>query len=138
MATDTSFLNGLSRREQELWSAQAQFNADKVLVVIDKPNVTEAANSTWSYALPFRLVGETTGETIPYTGTVGAAITNSVGSDHSPTVSSATPTVTMGRGTVTAAHGGTGYTATDVQTVTITYTNLRGGTDTDTWTITMS
>lgn len=136
MANDTSFLNGLQPRDLELWQAQAEFNGDKVLVVIDRPNVVVAANDTWSYEIPFRLVGEISGLTIPYTGLVGAAITNSVGSDHSPTVSSATPAVTMGRGKVTAAHGGTGYTAADKQTLTITYTNLQGATDVDTWTIT--
>jgi hypothetical protein len=127
---------GIPPRIADILQAQAEFNADKVLVAIDKANVTEAASNTWSYVIPFRLVGEIGGKVIPYTGVIGAAVTNTTGSDHSPTVSSATPNVVNGRGTVTVAHGGTGYTTGDKQTMTLTYTNLRGGTDTDTWTIT--
>jgi hypothetical protein len=138
MANDLSYLNGIQPRMAEIVQAQAELFSDRVLVYIDNANVTEAANDTWSKVVNFRLIGETSGLVLPYTGTVGAAVTNTTGSDHSPTVSSATPTVTMGSGSVTVAHGGTGYTAADKQTLTITYTNLRGSTDTDTWTITMS
>jgi len=134
-----SYLNGLPPRDVELWKAQADFNADKVLVVIDRANITVAANDTWSYDVPFRLVGENSNLVIPYSGTIGAGITQSTGSGQTPTVSSATPTVTMGSGSVTIAAGATGgWGAGEVATLTLTYTNLQGGTDTDTLTVTMS
>jgi hypothetical protein len=135
---DKSYLAGIPPRITEIVNGISELLGDRVLVNIDRANITVAANNTWSYVVPFRLIGEDSGLVLPYTGTIGAAVTNTVGSDHSPTVSSATPTVTMGSGTVTVAHGGTGYTAGDIQTVTLTYTNLRGGTDTDTFTVTMS
>lgn len=133
-----SYLNGLPPRDVELRKAQADFNADKVLVAIEPANKTEAKNDTWSYAIPFRLVGENCGLVIPYSGLVGAAVTLSTGSGPTPVVSTATPTVTMGSGSVTVSHGDTGYDTGDVCTLVITYTNLRGGTDTDSWTITFS
>jgi hypothetical protein len=135
---DTSYLNGLPPRDVELWQAQADFNADKVLVVIDRANITEKKNDTWSYIVPFRLVGENTGYVLPYSGVVGAAVTLSTGSGPTPVVSTATPTVKMGSGSVVVSHGDTGYDTSDVCTLTITYTNLQGGTDTDTWTITFT
>lgn len=138
MSNDLTYLKGLPPRDVELWRAQADFNADKVLVVIDRANITVAANDTWSYVVPFRLVGENSGLVIPYSGVVGAAVVLTTGSGPTPVVSSATPTVTMGSGTVTVSHGDTGYAAGDISTLTITYTNLRGATDTDTLTVTMS
>ena len=136
-----SYLAGLPPRDVELWKAQADFNADKVLVVIDRANITVAANDTWSYVVPFRLVGENSNLVIPYSGTIGAAVSLTTGSGPAPAVSSATPTVTMGSGTVTVSAGNVGggsYVATDVATLVLTYTNFQAGTDTDSLTVTMS
>lgn len=138
MSNSVSYLNGLPPRDKELWAAQADFNADAVLVVIDRANITEAKNDTWHYTIPFRLVGEVSGMVIPFSGVVGAAATLSTGSGPTPVVSDATPDVKFGSGSVEVSHGDTGYDTGDVVTLTITYTNLRGGTDTDTWTITFS
>jgi hypothetical protein len=138
MGNSISYLNGLTPRDKELWRAQSEFNADKVLLVIDRANITEAKNDTWHYTIPFRLVGELSGLVIPYTGTVGAAVTLSTGSGPTPVVSDATPDVVFGSGSVEVNHGDTGYDTGDVCTLTITYTNLQGGTDTDTWTITFT
>jgi hypothetical protein len=133
-----SYLNGLPPRDVELWKAQADYNADKVLVVIDTPDATEAKNDTWSKTINFKLVGENSGLVIPYSGLVGAAVTLTTGSGPTPVVSTATPTVVMGSGSVVVSHGDTGYDTGDVATMVITYTNMRAGTDTDSWKITFS
>lgn len=138
MANDISYLAGVPPRERELWSALSDLVGDAVSVVIDRPNITVAANDTWEYVVPFRLVSSRTGLVLPYSGTVGAAVVLSTGSGPTPVVSSATPSVLFGSGTVTVGHGDTGYQAGDVSTLTITYTNMQGATDTDTFTVTMS
>lgn len=138
MTNDLSFLNGLPPKLVDMLQAQAEFNADEVLVVIDRANIVEAKNDTWSYAVPFKLVGAISGKVIPYTGVIGAAVTLSTGSGPTPVVDDASPSVVMGSGTVTVSHGDTGYDTGDVATLTLTYTNLRAATDTDTWTITFS
>jgi len=141
MAKSNDFLLGLPPRDVDLWQAQADYNADAVLVVIDRANITVAASDTWTYAVPFYLVGENCGKVIPYTGVVGAAVSLTTGSGPVPAVDDASPSVVMGKGTVTVSAGNVGggsYVATDVATLTITYTTLRGSTDTDTFTVTMS
>ena len=141
MGNSIGYLRGLPPRDVELWQAQSEFNADNVSVVIDRANITVAASDTWTYVIPFRLVGATSGFVIPYTGTIGAAASLTTGTGPAPAVSSATPAITMGSGTVTVSAGNVGggsYVATDVATLTLTYTNLQAGTDTDTLTVTMS
>jgi len=141
MGNSIGYLNGLPPRDVELWQAQSELNADKVLVVIDRANITVAANDTWEYTVPFRLVGELSSLVLPYTGTIGAAATLTTGSGPVPAVGSATPSVKFGSGTVTVEAGNVGggsYQAGDVVTLTITYTNHQGATDTDTMTVTMS
>jgi hypothetical protein len=138
MANDLTYLNGLPPRMKEIIQAQAEFNADKVLVVIDRANITVAKNDTWHYSFPFRLVGEISGLVIPYTGTIGAAASLTTGSGPTPVVDDATPSVVLGSGTVEMSHGDTGYDTGDVATLTLTYTNLQGATDTDTATVTFS
>jgi hypothetical protein len=135
---DKSYLAGIPPRLQEIVVGFSELLADNVLVVIDRANITVAKNDTWHYSFPFRLVGETSGLVLPYTGTVGAAATLSTGSGPTPVVDDSTPAVVNGSGTVEMSHGDTGYDTGDVATLTITYTNLRGGTDTDTATVTFS
>lgn len=133
MGNDTSFLNGLHPRDVELWRAQSEFNADKVLVVVDRANITPAPTSAaWSYKVPFRLVGEISGLTLPYTGTVGVAASDT-SSAGTASVPSATVNVVLGRGVATLEGDAAAWLNTEEAVLTITYTNLRGDTDTDTW-----
>jgi len=138
MANSIDYLAGLPPRDVELWKAQADFNADKVLVVIDRANVAPAPTAAaWSYVVPFKLIGEVCGNVLPYTGTIGAgaADTSSAGT---ASVSTATPTVTMGSGSVTISGDAASWLNTETATLTLTYTNLRGGTDTDTFVVTFT
>lgn len=138
MARTLGFLSGLAPRDVELWKAQADFNADKVLVVVERANVTPAPTSAaWSYEVPFSLVGEVSGYVIPYNGTIGAAASDT-SSAGTASVSSATPTVTMGRGTVTLSGDAQAWLNSETATLTLTYTNLRGGTATDTFVVTFT
>jgi hypothetical protein len=138
---NASNLSGIEPNTLNLITAIGECLLDNVAVVIDTANVTEAANDTWSKLISFRIVGGTSGNVIPLNGVVGASIALTTGSGPVPAVSSATPTVVNGYGTVTALKGNVGggsYAGGDICTLTITYTNLQGGTDTDTWTITFS
>lgn len=135
---DKSYMAGIPPRMQEIITGIGELFADRVLVVIDRANITVAANDTWHYSFPFRLVGETSGLVLPYTGTIGAGVSLTTGSGPTPAVDTATPAVVNGSGVVEVSHGDTGYQAGDVVTLTLTYTNLRGSTDTDTATVTMS
>lgn len=138
MANDTSFLNGLQPRDVELWKAQSEFNADKVLVVIDRANIAPAPTSAaWSYSVPFRLVGEISGLTLPYTGTIGAAAgdTSSAGTASVP---AATVDVVLGRGVATLNGDAAAWLNADTATLTLTYSNLRAGTDVDTFVVTFT
>ncbi len=138
MANDLSYLNGLPPRDVELWRAQSEFNADKVLVVVDRANITPAPTSAaWSYKVPFRLVGEISGLVLPYTGTVGVAASDD-STAGTASVPAATVNVVMGSGVATLEGDAQAWLNGEVATLTITYTNLRGGTDTDTWTATFT
>lgn len=136
--TSLSYLGGIppKQREYDLGISKAIAN-DDVKVIIERANVTLAAlTGTWSYVVPFHL--ETTaGETVPFNGTIGAAAASTVG-DQTPTVSSATPAVVNGRGTVTVAGPNVAWAENDVTTLTLTYTDLRGLTATDTFTVTFT
>ena len=138
---DLSYTKGIAPRNVEILEGFGQILGDRVLVHIDNANVTEAASDTWSKTINFRIIGEDSGLVLPLNQTVGAAVSLTTGSGPVPAVSTATPRVVWGSGSVTVSAGnvtGGSYVATDVATLTITYTNLRGDTDTDTWTITMS
>ena len=138
MAISNDFLAGLSPRNVELWQAQAEFNSDNVLVVIDRPNVNPSATAAaWSYAVPFRLVGEISGNVIPFTGDIAATVADT-STAGTASVSDATPRVTMGSGTVTLSGNAAAWLATETATLTVTYTNLRGATDTDTFVVTFA
>ena len=138
MGNDTSFLNGLAPRDVELWRAQSEFNADKVLVVIDRANITPAPTSAaWSYKVPFRLVGEISGLTLPYTGTVGVAASDT-STAGTASVPAATVDVVLGRGVATLNGDAAAWLNTETATLTITYSNLRTGTDVDTFVVTFT
>lgn len=131
-------MSGLSRREQELWKAQGDFNADSVVVVVERANVTPAPTSAaWSYTVPFTLRGEVSGYVIPYNGTIGAGIADD-STAGTASIDDATPTVTMGRGQVVVSGDAAAWLNTETATLTLTYTNLRGGTDTDTFVVTFT
>jgi len=138
MGNSIGYLNGLPPRDVELWQAQAEYNSDRVLVVIDRANVApKPTAAAWSYVVPFRLVGEGSGLVLPYTGIVAATVADT-SQAGTATVSTATPMVTMGSGSVTLAGDAASWLNTEAATLTITYTNLRGGTDADTFVVTFT
>lgn len=112
--------------------------ADDVSVVVMPANVTPApTSSAWSYTVPFEIRSARTGELLPINGTIGAAAgdTSTAGT---ASVSSATPTVFMGRGTVDLEGDAQAWLNSETATLTLTYTNLRGGTDTDQFLVTFT
>lgn len=136
--TNLSYLGGIPPKQREYDMGMSKMvSNDDVVVVIERANVTPAPTAAaWSYVVPFHL--ETTaGETVPFNGTIAAAAVSTVG-DQTPTVSSATPAVVNGRGTVTLNGAIDTWAENDVTTLTLTHTNLRGGTDTDTFTVTFT
>jgi len=135
---DMSYVKGLQPRNIEILEGFGQILGSRTLVYIDRANIVEAHNDTWSYTVPFRIIGEDSGTVLPLNQTVAATVALTTGTGPTPVVSTATPTVTWGSGSVVVSHGDTGYDTGDVVTLTITYTNVQGATDTDTWTITFS
>jgi hypothetical protein len=135
---DMSYLDGLPPRMKEIVSAQAELFSDRTTVVIDRANVTPAPTAAaWTYTVPFRLVGETSGLVLPYTGTIAATVADT-STSGTATVSSASPTITMGSGTVNILGDAQAWLNAETATLTLTYTNLRGGTDTDTFVVTFT
>jgi hypothetical protein len=111
--------------------------ADAVVVYVMPSNPSLAATSSaWSYTVPFEIRSERTGNVLPINGTIGASAgdTSTAGT---ASVSSATPTVFMGRGSVNLLGDAAAWVAAETATLTLTYTNLRGGTDTDTFVVTV-
>jgi hypothetical protein len=106
------------------------------VVIVERANVTPAPTSAvWSYVVPFHL--ETAaGEMVPYNGTIAATVADTGGG--TATVSTATPTVTNGRGKVTIAGDAATWANSETATLTLTHTNLRGATDTDTFVVTFT
>lgn len=138
MGRTLDYLSGLPRRDVELWKAQAEYNADSVVVVVDRANVTPAPTSAiWSYVVPFHLAGSVSGYTIPYTGTIGAGIADT-SSAGTAAIDDATPAVVMGKGQVTVSGDAAAWLNSETATLTLTYTNLRGGTTTDTFVVTFT
>lgn len=136
--TSLSYLGGIPPKQRQYDTGMSKMvSNDDVVVVIERANVTPAPTAAaWSYVVPFHL--ETTaGETVPFNGTIAAAAASTVG-DQTPTVSSATPSVVNGRGTVTLIGAIDTWADNDVTTLTLTHTNLRGESDTDTFTVTFT
>lgn len=130
----TKFQNDL----RTYMDAMGDLLADDVSVVCMPANVTPAPTSAaWSYVVPFEIRSERTGTVLPINGTIGAGAgdTSTAGT---ASVSSATPKVYMGRGSVTLSGDAAAWLNTETATLTITYTNLRGGTDVDTFVTTFT
>lgn len=112
--------------------------ADAVTVVAMPANVTPAPTAAaWDYIVPFEIRSSSTGNVLPINGTIAATVgdTSTAGT---ATVSSAAPVVTLGRGTVTLSGDAAAWLDTETASLTITYTNLRGGTDADVFTVTFT
>lgn len=111
---------------------------DKVLIVIDRTNIAPAPTSAvWSYDVPFRIVGEVSGNTIPINGTIGAAASDT-STAGTASVPSATVDVVNGVGIAKLEGDAQAWLNAETATLTLTYTNLRGGTDTDTFVVTFT
>lgn len=131
-------MSGFQPELRKILDAQADFNADNVVVVVDRANVTPAPTSAiWSYVVPFHLEGGTSGEIIPFTGTIGAGVADT-SSAGTAAVSSATPSVVNGVGSVTISGDAAAWLDTETATLTLTYTKTRTGTVTDTFVVTFT
>lgn len=112
--------------------------ADDVTVVCMPANVAPAPTAAaWSYVVPFEVRSARTGFVLPLNGTIGAGA-GDTSTSGTASVSSATPTCFMGRGSVTLSGDAAAWLDTETATLTLTYTNLRGSTDTDTFVVTFS
>jgi len=134
----TDFLNGLPPKMVDYIKVMGDWAQDDVALVIKTANVAPAPTSAaWDYVVQFELQSASTGEVIPINGTVGAgaADTSTAGT---ASVSSATPAMELGRGSVTFSGDAADWLDTETATLTLTYTNLRGGTDTDTFVVTFT
>ena len=111
---------------------------DDVTVVVDAANITPApVTGTWTYDIRFHL--ETAaGEMVPYNGTIAATAAESTSGGGQADPVDATPAVVDGLGKVTFAGTSGTWANNDTATLTLTHTNLRGGTDTDTWIVTFT
>lgn len=135
---DQSYWGGIPPRIKDIFIGFSELICDKVLVVVDRANITPAPTSAaWSYSVPFRMVGEDSGLVLPYNGTIGASAgdTSSAGTASVP---AATVSVVNGSGTATLSGNAAAWLNTETATLTLTYTNLRGGTDTDQFTVTFT
>lgn len=137
--TNLSYLGGIPPKQRDYDKGMSKMvSNDDVVVVIERANVTPAPTTkAWSFVVPFHL--ETAaGETVPFNGTIAAtaAETTSGGGTADPT--DATPDVVNGRGVVTFAGTEATWANADTATLTLTHTNLRGGTDADTFVVTFT
>lgn len=113
--------------------------ADDVSVVVLPANPTPAPTSAaGSYTVPFEIRSARTGDILPINGTIGAAAGQSTSGGGTGAVSSATPAVRMGRGTVNLTHTTGTWANADTVTLTLTYTNIKSGTKTDTFVVTFT
>lgn len=135
---DLSYLGGIPHKQRDYDKGMSKMvSNDDVVVSIERANVAPAPTAAvWSYVVPFHL--ETTaGETIPFNGTIAATVADT-STAGTAAVSTATPAVVNGRGTVTLSGDAAAWLDTETATLTLTHTNLRGGTDTDTFVVTFT
>ena len=135
--TSLSYLGGIPPKQRQYDTGMSKMvSNDDVVVVVERANVTPApTTSAWTYTVPFHL--ETAaGETIPFNGTIAATVTDNGGG--TATVSSATPAVVNGRGTVNIIGDAATWASGEAATLTLTHTNLRGTTDADTFVVTFT
>ena len=137
--TNISYRAGIPPKQREYDQAMSKMvSNDDVVVVVERANVTPApTNAIWSYVVPFHL--ETTaGELIPFNGTIAATAAESTSGGGTADPNTATPAVVNGRGVVTFAGTAATWANADTATLTLTHTNLRGGTDADTFVVTFT
>ena len=137
--TNLSYLGGIPPKQREYDTGMSKMvSNDDVVVVIERADVTTApTDDAWSYVVPFHL--ETTaGETVPFNGTIAATAAESTLGDGQADPTDATPSVVNGRGTVTFAGTAATWAAGNTATLTLTHSNLRGESDTDTFTVTFT
>ncbi len=134
----TSNLNVFEPNLRDFIEGVGDLLADDVSVVAMPANVTPApTSSVWSYTVPFEIRSARTGSVLPINGTIAATVgdTSSAGT---AAVSTAAPVVFMGRGSVVLSGDAAAWLDTETATLTLTYTNLRGGTDVDTFVVTFT
>jgi hypothetical protein len=140
MSTNLEFRNGIPPKQRDYDVGMSKMvSQDDVVVVIERANLSTAAVATsWTYQVPWHL--ETAaGEMVPYTGTCATTSAESTSGGGTADATDATPSVVDGVGEViTFAGTAATWSAADTATLTITHTNLRGGTDTDTWVVTFA
>jgi len=135
---DNSNLTGLPLQIRDYIETMADWASDQVVVYVMPANVTAAATAAaWSYTVPFEVRSERTGKVIPINGTVAATVADT-SSAGTATVSSAAPVINLGRGSVNLIGDAASWLAADTATLTLTYTNLRGATDADTFVVTFA
>jgi hypothetical protein len=130
-------LQGIQPEVAEFIRLQAKFNAEDIAVVVKRANVTPAPTAAvWSYNVPFELQSAA-GETLPYTGTIAATVANT-SSAGTAAVSTATPAVVLGVGSVTISGDAAAWLNTETATLTLTYTTAYGNDKTDTFVVTFT
>lgn len=135
---DNSNLTGLPLQLRDYIDAMGDWASDQTVVYVMPANVTAAATAAaWSYTVPFELRSERTGKVIPINGTIAATVADTSNAGTA-TVSSAAPVISLGRGTVNLIGDAQAWLAAETATLTLTYTNLRGATDADTFVVTFS
>jgi hypothetical protein len=135
---DNSYWGGIPPRIKDIFQGFADWLTDDVSVVIDRANIAPAPTAAaWSYSVPFRIVGATSGVVLPYNGTIGAAASDT-STAGTASVPAATVSVVNGSGTATLNGDAAAWLNSETATLTLQYTNLRGATDSDTFVCTFT
>jgi len=134
-----SYRGGIAPKQRQWDEAESRVvSNDDVTVVIERANIAPApVTGTWSYTVPFHLE-DSNGLVVPFNGTIAATAAESTSGGGTADPTDATPAVVNGVGEVTFAGTSGTWANTDTATLTLTHTNLRGGTDTDTWVVTFT
>lgn len=138
--SNLEYRNGIPPKQRDYDVGMSKMvSQDDVTIVIERANITPApVTGTWTYQVPWHM--ETAaGEMVPYTGTIAATSAESTSGGGEADASKANIPVVNGIGEPVTFAGTTGTWANaDTATLTLTHTNLRGGTDTDTWVVTFT